>query len=214
MVMTIVMRRAAFALIFAVAFSIGAPAQESASIVSHDIQFVSHGAILKGTVFIPGKSPIVAAVVLVRGAGRAERMRSFSSSLARFGLAVLTYDKRGVGESGGIYAGPEVGTNNVTPEDLHLLADDAGAAMRRLHLEKNLRSAPCGFIGFSQAGWIVPLAALKNRRARFMVLWSGAAETTHEDFLFEQLALSRPDFWDQHTHEEVRAMMVATVDKI
>jgi uncharacterized protein len=211
---TTVLRRAALKLILAFTFTVHALSQESVSIESHDVQFVSHNAILKGSIFMPEKSPIVAAIVLVHGAGKAERMRGFGSSLARLGLAVLTYDKRGVGKSGGIYAGPEVGTNNVTPDNLDLLADDAAAAMRRLHLEKHLGAAPLGFIGFSQAGWIVPLAALKNHRAGFMVLFSGAAETTHEDVLFEQAALHVPDFWDHHTHDQVRAMMATTLDKI
>ena len=38
--------------------------------------------------------------------------------LAETGIVVLTYDKRGVGKSGGVYAGPKVGTNNVDAADL------------------------------------------------------------------------------------------------
>ena len=33
-----------------------------------------------------------------------------------------------------------------------------------------------------------------------------AVETTHEDVLFEHLAAA-PDFWDKHTHAELRSMM-------
>jgi hypothetical protein len=36
-----------------------------------------------------------------------------------------------------------------------------------------LRGVPRGFIGISQAGWIVPAAARKVRAARFMVFFSG-----------------------------------------
>ncbi|WP_431243610.1 hypothetical protein ACQ9BO_03250 [Flavobacterium sp. P21] len=54
-------------------------------------------------------------------------MIDFATTLANNGIAVLTYDKRGVGESGGVYAGPEVGTNNVDFVNLTLLSLDASA---------------------------------------------------------------------------------------
>ena len=95
---------------------------------------------------------------------------------------------------------------NVSRENLHLLADDAAAGMAALRNEPRLHSIPKGFVGHSQAGWIVPLAALEAHRTRFLVLWSGAVETTHEDVLFEPLAAA-PDFWDHHTHAEVRTLL-------
>jgi hypothetical protein len=56
-------------------------------------------------------------------------MTGFAKWLAGQGVAALTYDKRGVGKSGGAYAGPEVGTNNVGPANLKLLVGDAAAAV-------------------------------------------------------------------------------------
>jgi len=177
----------------------------------HDVSFVSQGVTLRGTVYIP-KSPSFAAAVWVDGAGDRPRNSAVGQLLAQHGLAVLVYDKRGVGKSGGIYAGPEVRTNNVTRANLSLLADDAAAALRVLRGERALRGVPLGFIGASQAGWIIPPAALKNRDARFMVLWSGAVETTHEDVLFEHVAMPDKEFWDHHTHEEVQKMMAGVPD--
>jgi uncharacterized protein len=93
-------------------------------------------------------------------------------------------------------------------QNLTLLADDAAAALQSLSTEKLLRGIPLGFIGASQAGWIIPLAALRSRQARFMVLWSGPVETTHEEVLFEQVATHHdPEFWDHHSNEEVQKMM-------
>jgi uncharacterized protein len=214
--MTTALRRAApaFAFILAIIAAGHAPAQQPASIECRDVQFASQGVTLRGTIFVPQHSPIVAAAVWVDGAGRTERKRNLGNYFGHFGLALLTYDKRGVGESGGVYAGPEVGTNNVSLRNLTLLADDAAAAFQALRVEKQLRGVPLGFIGASQAGWIVPMAALKSPQARFMVLWSGAVETTHEDVLFEQLALNNPDFWHLHTHDQVRAMMAAKADTL
>jgi uncharacterized protein len=58
------------------------------------------------------------------------------------------------------------------------------------------------------------VAAVRNRSARFMVLWSGAVETTHEDLLFEQVAHSDPAFWEHHTHEEVQKTMAGVKDAL
>ena len=186
---------------------------DDSQIEHHDVSFVSQGVALRGTVYVP-RTTSFAAAVWVDGAGQKYRNPGLGKILAQRGLAVLTYDKRGVGESGGIYAGPEVRTNNVTRENLDLLADDAAAALRLLGGEKPLRGVPLGFVGASQAGWIIPLAALKTPEARFMVLWSGAVETTHEDVLFEEAALPDPAFWDHHTHEEVQKRMAGVVDRL
>jgi alpha-beta hydrolase superfamily lysophospholipase len=177
------------------------------------VSFISQGVTLRGTLYLPNETPF-AAVVWVDGAGETKRNPGLGQFLAHRGLALLTYDKRGVGESGGVYAGPQVGTNNVSLENLGLLASDAAAALRSVRRDKTLRRVPLGFIGGSQAGWIIPLAALKNHGARFMVLWSGAVETTHGDVLFEQLALPDPTFWDHHSHDEVQTIMAKTEDHL
>lgn len=171
---------------------------------THDVSFLSHGRTLSGSLIVP-RSPVLAAAVFVQGAGSDLRPQFQGEALARLGIAVLVYDKRGVGRSGGVYVGAPRGLN-VSRENLRLLADDAAAAMDTLRKEQTLRLVPKGFIGQSQAGWIIPQAALKARGTRFMVFWSGAVETTHEDVQFEHLAAAL-DFWDKHTHAELRAMM-------
>ena len=194
--------------------SVSARDAQDNPVAHHDVSFSSDGVPLRGTVYISSKTPSFAAAVWVDGAGKTPRNPGLGQFLAEHGLAALTYDKRGVGASGGVYAGPEVGTNNVSRENLALLSDDAAAALQALRGEKALRGVPLGFIGGSQAGWIIPLAALKNPDARFMVLWSGAVETTHEDVLFEEAALPDPAFWDHHTHDEVQRMMARVTDHL
>ena len=63
----------------------------------------------------------------------------------------------------GIYAGPEVGTNNVDSANLNLLSLDVSAAANTLLENLNDKHIPLGLIGFSQAGWIIPLTAEKIR---------------------------------------------------
>ncbi len=183
-----------------------AAAAAAATVDAHDVAFRSQGVTLRGIVMVPKDVRVVAAIVMVHGAGQEKRNLGFATAFAERGIAALTYDKRGVGQSGGVYAGQEVGTNNVSRDNLELLSLDATAALRVLGREKRLRGVPIGFVGVSQAGWIVPLAALKTPQSRFMVLFSGAVETTHEDVRFEYLALADPAFWDHHTHKEMKTL--------
>jgi len=169
-------------------------------VIVQDIRFESEGVSLAGTIYTPPKPDV--AVVLVHGSGQAPRMTDLAIQLANNGISVLTYDKRGVGESEGIYAGPEVGTNNVDPANLILLAEDASAAVNVLHSYN--KKIPVGLVGFSQAGWKIPIAATKNPQVEFMVLISGAVIPTLDQLIFQYYTDGKPDFWDTHTEAEVR----------
>ena len=157
---------------------------------------------------------IVAAMVLVHGSGPEERMTTHSQALADQGIATLTYDKRGVGKSGGVYVGPEVGTNNVSVENLSLLAADAAAAVKELvrRLPRDPR-VPVGLTGGSQAGWIIPLAALRSPDAKFMVIWSGPLVTAREQLRFQFYTDGKADFWDHHTETEAREHIRSDPDR-
>lgn len=173
---------------------------QSPDVTSENIRFESAGVSLAGTIYKPRHSH--AAVVFVHGSGQAPRMREFASLLAKNGISVLTYDKRGVGESGGIYVGPEAGTNNVDSANLTLLAEDASAAVNVLHQRD--KSVPIGLVGISQAGWVIPIAANKNPLVDFTVLFSGAVIPTLDQLIFQHFTDGKSDFWDNHTEGEVR----------
>jgi pimeloyl-ACP methyl ester carboxylesterase len=167
-----------------------------------EIKFVSQGVSLAGTVFTPNN--VQAAVVLVHGSGQEKRMINFATILSNNGIAVLTYDKRGVGESAGVYAGPEVGTNNVDFSNLHLLSLDASAAVNTLSKSLSNNQIPIGLIGGSQAGWIIPLAAEKNKKVKFMTIFSGALITVKEQLRFQFYTDGDKKFWDAHSEEDAR----------
>ena len=167
-----------------------------------EIKFVSEGVSLAGTIFTPHN--IQAAVVIVHGSGQEKRMIPFATLLANNGIAVLTYDKRGVGESAGLYAGPEVGTNNVDFSNLNLLSLDASAAVNSLSKSLSNDQIPIGLIGASQAGWIIPLAAEKNKKVKFMTIFSGALITAKEQLRFQFYTDGDKNFWDTHSEEDAR----------
>ncbi|AZJ35919.1 S9 family peptidase [Tenacibaculum singaporense] len=174
--------------------------QSIVPIKTENVIFESEGIKLVGTIYSP-EYPY-AAVVIVHGSDRVPRMAKFAQLLAQKGILVLTYDKRGVGESGGVYAGPEVGTNNISIENLNLLAKDASAAVNVIHKkEKNL---PIGLVGASQAGWIIPITATNNPLVEFMVLFSSPTITTLEQLRFQFYTNGRTDFWENHTEEDAR----------
>jgi pimeloyl-ACP methyl ester carboxylesterase len=157
------------------------------------IAFRSREAILSGTLVFPERPTPIAALVLVHGSGREPRLLPLARELAKCGFAVLTYDKRGVGKSGGIYEGKR----NVSAANLHLLADDAAAALATLSRHPRLRGTRRGFAGISQAGWIIPLAA-QHSAASFIVLWSGpvcrVSEELHFSALVDQVSASSKSF--------------------
>ena len=176
-----------------------------------NVKFNSVGVNLEGTIFKP-KHPY-AALVLVHGSGQETRMVAMASLLARNGITVLTYDKRGVGKSGGVYAGPEVGTNNIDSANLNLLASDASAASTELLKYLPANHGPLGLLGFSQAGWVIPMAAKKNSQVSFMILFSGPVVSTLEQLRFQFYTNGNSHFWDTHTEAEAREHIRSDADR-
>jgi uncharacterized protein len=139
-----------------------------------DVRF-SNGAVqLAGTLLAPltgGKHPTI---VLVHGSGAENReyMLPWARFLIRRGMAVFGYDKRGVGESTGDW-------NTASFDDL---AGDVVAAVECLKSRADVDSAQIGVLGISQAGWIMPVAAVRSKDIAFLISISGAgvpaAETT------------------------------------
>ena len=184
---------------------------QSVDFTSQDIKFESAGDTLSGSILEP-KKPL-AAVVIVHGSDPVKREMEFAKLLAKEGIAVLTYDKRGVGESGGVYVGPSVGTNNIDTTNLNLLARDASAGINTLFTHLKNKKIPIGLIGFSQAGWIIPIAAEKNRNVNFMVIFSGPVITTLEQLRFQFYTNGDEKFWDTHTESDAREHIKNDPDK-
>lgn len=181
------------------------------SVRSENVQFTNAGVTVSGTLFRARKP--VAGVVIVHGSGQEKRSSDFAAVLAQQGITTFTYDKRGVGESGGVYAGPEVGTNNVDPANLDLLASDAAAAVRLLRQKLGSQRRPIGLLGFSQAGWVIPLAAKREPQVQFMVLFSGPLITTREQLRFQFMTNGDEAFWDTHTETYARERMRTDPDR-
>jgi dienelactone hydrolase len=175
---------------------------QSSNFTIQDVQFKSQGVTLAGSILTP-KEPF-AAVVIVHGSDPVKREMEFAKRLAKEGIAVLTYDKRGVGESGGVYVGPSVGTNNIDTTNLNLLSYDASSAVNTLRTYLKDKKKPIGLVGFSQAGWIIPIVASKNPQIEFMVLFSCPTITTLEQLRFQFYTNGNTNFWENHTESDAR----------
>lgn len=184
---------------------------QSPEFTIQDVKFESQGITLAGSILKP-KNPF-AAVVIVHGSDPVKREMEFAKRLAKKGIAVLTYDKRGVGESGGVYVGPSVGTNNIDTTNLHLLSQDANAAVNIFRNYLKDKKTPIGLVGFSQAGWIIPIAASKNPEIEFMVLFSCPTITTLEQLRFQFYTNGNINFWKNHTESEAREHTINDPDK-
>jgi dienelactone hydrolase len=170
---------------------------QSTDFTIQGIKFESQGDTLAASILKP-KNPF-AAVVIVHGSDPVKREMEFGKRLAKEGIAVLTYDKRGVGESGGVYVGPSVGTNNIDTTNLNLLSSDANEAVKTFRTYLKDKKSLIGLVGFSQAGWIIPITASKNPLIQFMVLFSCPTITTLEQLRFQFYTNGNNNFWENHT---------------
>lgn len=158
---------------------------------------------LSGSLITPRAGPAIAVVVLVHGSGPAERYTALAALMALRRIAVLTYDKRGVGESGGGYEG----VDDVSAANLELLAADAAAAMKWVAESPAVRSLPRGFVGLSQAGWIVPLAMSESPTVAFIGFWSGPTCTTSEQLHFQRFSAEHDSDRPQGASDKISEAM-------
>jgi len=139
-----------------------------------DVSFSSGNIRLAGTLISPNTSAKHPAIILVHGSGAENReyMLPWARFLVRHGMTVLGYDKRGVGASTGDW-------NTASFDDL---AGDVVAAFAYLKTRPDIDTRQIGLLGVSQAGWIMPLAAVRANDIAFLISISGAgispAETT------------------------------------
>ena len=149
-----------------------------------EVRFPSRAAVLAGTLTLPAGPGRHAAVAFVQGSGPTTRayLPDLQALLVRCGVAVLAYDKRGIGQSTGSYPG-----ESPTSATVDVLARDAAAAVRFLAAQPEIDPARVGLAGHSQAGWIMPLAASREPAVRFLISFSGPAVTADETDVYQDL---------------------------
>lgn len=144
---------------------------------SRDLTVRSGDVSLAGTLWLPPERP-ASTVLMHPGSGPSDRDNDvffppIRRHLLASGLAVCSFDKRGVGGSTGRWQGAGIAEQ----------ADDVLAAVDALLSEEKLE-APVGLFGHSQGGWVVIEAAGRGAPVAFVVASSGPGVTPAEQERF------------------------------
>jgi len=157
-----------------------------------DVSFSNGGTAMAGTLTRPKTGKPFAAVVLLPGSGPVNRdeevfgwkpFRVLADHLTRSGLAVLRFDSRGAGGSGG----------TAYQYELRDVAADALAAVRYLRSRADLDHRRIGLCGHSQGGIVAPLCAAQSADVSFVICLSGTGLPGEAVFLAQQRAISRAE---------------------
>jgi pimeloyl-ACP methyl ester carboxylesterase len=148
------------------------------------------GISLAATLTLPhGAGPFPAAILLA-GSGPLDRDEADSGHrpflvladhLTRKGIAVLRYDKRGIGKSSGPY-------DEATTADF---AGDAEAALAFIKSRKEIDARRVGMIGHSEGGIIAPMIASRSNGLAWIVILAGPATKGEETLLLQSDLITR-----------------------
>lgn len=178
-----------------------------------DVHIPSGDAVLAGTItepVTPGPHP---GIVIIHGSEPGQRFYYgvWVGLYASLGMTVLTYDKRGNGESTGHYPG-----EFATDSSLGIYAGDATSALRFLSRWPGVDPKRVGFHGGSQGGWTVPLAMQRyHAPAAFAVIASGPAVSVDQQGAWAGFSASStllPGFSEAEMNAQVRAVQSTGYD--
>jgi hypothetical protein len=144
---------------------------------SREVRFQSADSTeLRGRLLIPDCSGPHPVVVSVHGSGPVNRYGGpYHTDFLRHGVAVLVYDKRGYTADPQAWQEPDYAD----------LSADVTAAVRFAATQSELDHTRIGIVGSSQAGWVVPRAAVEAPQAAFIMLRAGAAVSSAATVLHE-----------------------------
>ena len=183
---------------------------------------------LSGTLSIPQSTDhkLAPVVILVPGMGAVDRDCTFGAhklflTLSQYftthGIAVLRYDKRGVGKSSGVF------NTTVTSADL---SQDVLAAVQFLTKCPEINSEKIGLIGMSEGGLISFIVASECPDVKFMISMAGAvvtnsaeqatlqlkADGASDEFIKHDVVIRTHIFKTIQTHTPEQAERILLVD--
>lgn len=165
------------------------PAPDSATQAfrAADVTIDTGAVTLAGTLLLPLDETPAPAVIIVPGSGAATRngswnmYRTIGEYLVQRGIAVLLYDKRGVGGSSG----------NWKSETFDERAQDVAAMVEYLQSRAGIDPTRIGLIGHSQGAYIAPLVVAKySSDVKFVVMLAGSGQKVWDQILTNEHAES------------------------
>jgi dienelactone hydrolase len=177
----------------------GGPARRATRVYPtrhEDVTFRNGDVELHGQLSIPVGPGPHPAVVLVHGSGAATRhIGFFTSAYERLGIATLSFDKRGAGES----------TGNWKSASFTDLAADVLAAVALLKSRDDIDARRIGLDGSSQGGWVGSIAAAQSPDVAWLQVRVGSGVSVVENMLWEDVAAMRDEGLDAAQTAEVVA---------
>lgn len=154
-----------------------------------EVTFEHAGSQISGSLHVPDGSANPPLVILVHGDGPQDRYAGGAylpliSFLLDQGIAVFSWDKPGVGKSTGNWLAQSM-------DDRAQLALKAPETLRKVDEFSN---AIIGFVGFSQAGWVVPQISIQEDIADFHVLVGPAVDWIIQGRYFTRTRLKLEGF--------------------
>lgn len=159
-----------FTIIFFYFFLLGSQDFDTTNIKQKEIVITSQGDELSATIFIPKKSNLKNTPIAIFIHGDGPQNRTSDSSylplihhLLSQGIAVLTWDKKGIDNSKGNWLNQSINDRAIEAKD----------AFNYLITTEGISPNQIGYLGFSQGGWVIPKAAILTKPA-FSVIIGGA----------------------------------------
>lgn len=169
--------------ILAAAFAATAKETPLESSIKQDVMISAGDVVLGATLYRPsGIEGRIPAIVTAHGSAPTTRdgVGFYTHHALKMGFAVLSFDKRGTGQSSGTYVPFSVETSADAFADL---AEDVRHCVRWLADQPGIDSTRIGLFGGSQAGWIMPLAASDEPLVTFIIIGEGVPLTAYEEYL-------------------------------
>lgn len=174
------------------------------------------GYTLAGTLTRPKGPAKMPAVVTISGSGPQERdsrismvpnyalFRDIADSLGRRGIAVLRWDDRGVGASGG-----RESAQRGTSADV---ADDVRTIVAYLRSRSDIDGTRIALVGHSEGGMVAPMVAVADPSVRAIALMAGPAYTGKRVSLQQNRELLAASSLTPHQRDSVLATIPAQLD--
>lgn len=162
-----------------------------------DISFTADGNKLSGTLVLPSSEQPSAIAIFIHGDGPQDRFSNsgylpLMNTLVDNGIAVFSWDKAGIGNSQGHWLNQTMAGR----------ADEAKTALALLREKYPSPSVSIGYFGFSQAGWVIPLAASQSS-PDFSVIVGGAINWRDQGAFYHRIRLIQENIEKSQIDQQV-----------
>lgn len=170
------------------------------------ISFRNQETVLTGSLLLPSSPGPHPAVLMLHGSSDGSRngLRFFADAFARAGMAAVIFDKRPTP--------PDDSGDHRT--DVRLLASDAVAGIKMLQGRHDVDGSRVGLWGFSQGGWVAPIAAADNQSVAFLITLSAAGVSYAEQVKYANAVRLRSRGFSEAEVREAMSVMSALDDHV